>query len=323
MKTLITLSILLVLSITTNATTCTSLGNGLWENPATWSCGVVPSAGDTIIIAATDTVTLNTTNVYAGSPMVIIVDGYFLFNSPGAKLHLPCGSKIIVNATGTIASSGVGTPSHNIKICDQLVWEGPDGDVTGPIILSDPIPLASYFLSAEANYDLNRELNIQWTVEGENNCSHYEIDFTEDGTTWLPLITKDAKNLTGAVSYTIKEKLAFISQDIIIKITVVDNDGKKQELTRISVQNTGSDVKIFPNPITPGNPLNIVLNQFSDELAVIQIHSLDGKLMMSQEIDLKKMPQTVQLTTGDLETGVFILSVVGLNERFSKRIVIR
>ena len=52
MKTLLTLILSTFLfSLTVNATICTSLSDGAWENPTTWSCGVVPSAGDTIIIA--------------------------------------------------------------------------------------------------------------------------------------------------------------------------------------------------------------------------------------------------------------------------------
>ena len=41
------------------AATCISLSSGNWSDPATWSCGVQPSAGDSIIINGGDTVTIS------------------------------------------------------------------------------------------------------------------------------------------------------------------------------------------------------------------------------------------------------------------------
>src|SRR6187397_2064532 len=42
---------------TTILATCTSTGSGLWNNPSTWSCGVIPGPGDDVIIATGTTVT--------------------------------------------------------------------------------------------------------------------------------------------------------------------------------------------------------------------------------------------------------------------------
>ena len=41
---------------TTIWATCTSAGSGLWSNPLTWSCGVIPGPGDDVIIAVGTTV---------------------------------------------------------------------------------------------------------------------------------------------------------------------------------------------------------------------------------------------------------------------------
>ena len=135
MKSLLTIIALCLTTSFSFSATCTSLGNGIWDDPMTWSCGTVPAPGDTIIINVGDTVTLNSTEILGGSPMMIIVNGYFLFDTPSAKLHLECGSEIFVSPTGEIASSGVGIPSHNIKICGQEVWQGYDGPLIGPVLI--------------------------------------------------------------------------------------------------------------------------------------------------------------------------------------------
>ena len=74
------------------AATCTSLSSGNWTDPATWSCGVQPSAGDTIMINVGDTVTISENTDLMGIPVVIVINGVLLFDSPSAKLKLECGS---------------------------------------------------------------------------------------------------------------------------------------------------------------------------------------------------------------------------------------
>ena len=142
MKTLLTLILSTFLfSLTVNATICTSLSDGAWENPTTWSCGVVPSAGDTIIIAIGHTVSLSSNIDMTGPATTIIIDGTFLFDSPGSKLRLGCNSTVAINAGGQIASAGIGFPSHSIKICDVEVYSGTKVPLTGPVVLVGPTPL--------------------------------------------------------------------------------------------------------------------------------------------------------------------------------------
>ncbi len=49
--------------------TCTSVASGAWNDPATWSCGVVPGPADNVIIAGGTTVTID-----AGSPAPTCTD---------------------------------------------------------------------------------------------------------------------------------------------------------------------------------------------------------------------------------------------------------
>ena len=122
MKKLITLFVTSVLfSLNSNAANCNSLGNGNWNTPATWSCGSVPAGGDNITIEVGDTVSISSVTNITGAPVTIIIDGVFLFDSPSAKLRLPCGSVIIITSTGSIQSTGVGQPSHSIRICGDEV----------------------------------------------------------------------------------------------------------------------------------------------------------------------------------------------------------
>jgi hypothetical protein len=68
-----------------SAATCNSLGNGAWDNPLNWSCGVVPAPVDIINIMPGHTVTVSNNTNLTGAPVVINIYGVLLFDSPGAK----------------------------------------------------------------------------------------------------------------------------------------------------------------------------------------------------------------------------------------------
>src|SRR5438477_325531 len=61
--------LLSMIASTANAAVITSngTGGGAWSNPATWTGGTVPAAGDDVIIADGDTVTIDTNVPASGS----------------------------------------------------------------------------------------------------------------------------------------------------------------------------------------------------------------------------------------------------------------
>ncbi len=285
-----------------NAATCTSLGNGAWDNPSTWSCGLVPGSGDTITINIGHTVTISTTEVHLGAPMFLYVDGTFLFDNPGAKLHMPCGSGIIVSGTGVILSSGVGMPSHNIKICDVLVWEGPDGPVTGPVVIGhDPLPVQLVFFQGKSN---NRLVEFEWRTASELNNDYFTIEGSSDGYNWILIGDIDgAGNSTEEIDYyysynNSEEKFNYF------RLVQTDYNGEKSNSYVISIMdNNNAKLEVFPNPV---NESNFTINSpFSGVYSMVIIDDNGREVYSKNGMDNERYT----FHNVDLTSGVYIVKV--------------
>ena len=100
---------------------CTAVASGNWSTASTWSCGTVPTAGDTLIIPASRQVTINANIPYSGSHMAVIVYGTWRFDGGGAKITMPCGSaaisaqicRAVAGHIGSVASTQRRMPAYS------------------------------------------------------------------------------------------------------------------------------------------------------------------------------------------------------------------
>ena len=275
MKTLLTLILSSFLfSSVVNATVCTSLSSGAWSNPLTWSCGAVPSAGDTIIIATGHTVNISVNTNMSGAATTIIINGTLLFDSPGAKLRLGCGSSVAINLGGQIASTGVGFPSHSIKICDVEVYSGTKTPLTGPIVLTGPSPLPVelvYFTVENNDYTLD----FEWKTASENNNDYFVIEGSVDGSVWIELDSYDgAGNSLEDIVY--NEQIDNRANGhVYFRLSQVDIDGAVKVYDAIAIEiNSSLDFNVYPNPINQGALKINVQNVKVFDLSIVSLAGL-------------------------------------------------
>lgn len=276
--TLLICTTFLLSSMPSFATVCSSVMDGAWENPLTWSCGHVPLAGDTIVISVNDTVTISTNTDMTSAASVIIVEGYFLFDTPSAKLHMGCGSKIEIRPGGTIASSGVGTPSHQIKICNTEIWEGQDGELTGPLIIVGPEPLAVSLVEFNANYS-SGTLSSNWTVSGEFNNASFSIAYSHDGTNWEEIASVNSiGNHTDTKMYELTSAIRITVATSYVRLQQHDLDGQTKVLSTIVIENNSEDdIKLFPNPSKLGQTLTLQIDANTKGDLIVEIYDLLGQ----------------------------------------------
>lgn len=247
MKTLLFISVLISTSYSF-ALNCSSVGNGNWNNPLTWSCGVVPSPGDTITISVGHTVTVSLNTDLNGAPVVIFIDGILLFDSPGAKLRLECGSVIILSASGEIRDSGNGTPSHSIRICGADVWTGSDGSVFGPLVIIGA-PLSIELINFTAELDRN-QLRFNWSTANEINNDYFTIEGSSDNLNWVSLgMHLGSGNSNELVEY--EMTLSNDADNKYFRLRQTDYDGTSTLSNVISISNIiSSELSVFPNPMS-------------------------------------------------------------------------
>ncbi|MDG1331261.1 MAG: T9SS type A sorting domain-containing protein [Crocinitomicaceae bacterium] len=314
MKACIILIVISVLfSFNSLAANCTSLGNGNWNNPATWDCGVVPSAGDNITIALGDTVTLSSVTTITGAPVTINIDGVFLFDTPSAKLRLPCGSVIIISATGSIESTGNGQSSHSIRICGSKVWKGTDGKLTGPLVIGIVLPIELNYFDAEAS---GSEVDFIWQTATEKDNDYFTIEGSSDGLNWIAINRIEGAGTTQEV-----QNYSFTSpnqgQFEYFRLKQIDFDGNFSYSDVVAVQLVRDELVVYPNP-SDGNQLTI--NLPSNDSGILQILHSDGRIAHSMELGYEKV---INLSALDLKTGAYIVQVQQSSEVQIKRLVVK
>lgn len=320
MKTLIIISAILLSVFNSKAATCVSLGNGDWANPATWSCGAVPTAGDSVVIAFGHTVTITTTEILSGAPFILVVQGVFLFDKAGAKLHLPCGSMIYVEPTGSILSSGVGMPSHNIKICDKLIWEGADGVITGPIILTGPTPLPVEFIGSELK-NFGGSWMLVWQVASEQNNDYFQIEYSLDAISWEVIgEVSSLGNHNELTDYNF-DLGRLHPGDNFVRLSQKDKNGELEHLQVLSTK-LEANIEVYPNPANNNSKVTVDLSEINKE-AKIFITSVDGRILETMEYNPVSSPDLIQISTSNLNSGTYIIIVSSTNNSRSIPLVIR
>lgn len=302
MKSLLLIFALVLTNLNSIAATCVSLGNGDWDDPLTWSCGTVPAPGDTIIINVGDTVTLNSTEILNGAPMYIVVNGYFLFDTPAAKLHLECGSEVFVSPTGEIASSGVGQPSHNIKICGQEVWQGFDGPVLGPAILVGPLPIELVSFDAE---QVGVMVTAIWETASEYNNDYFTLQGSIDGNMWMDLAYIDGAGTTDQTQYYTEEFDNRYQKYSYFRLRQTDYNGASSFSKAVSVKQVETaELIAFPNPMTDGL-LTVQWNPDLDHVS-ISVVDINGRIIDSK-FEIQSDSQLYN--TSSWQSGYYIIQL--------------
>ena len=158
--------------------------NGNWISPGVWSLNRVPANNDTIIIPAGFTLVI-TSNISLNN-LYIIVSGKMKLSN--GKLNIDNSSDIYVMIGGTITGGG---NNDKIKIGNTEVFRGSEPAVIGPAFADNTTGnsfesfavLPVKFLSFTAKR-IAAVTELKWTTSDEISNSHFEIQYSTDGTLW-------------------------------------------------------------------------------------------------------------------------------------------
>jgi acetyl esterase len=109
----------------------TSLATGKWNAPGTWVGGVVPGAGDNVIIAAGHTVTLDVTNAQCNDLTIMGSSAILQFAIDGTVTGITVYGNILINSGGrlrantrSVAGAANSWVEHNLTIYGNLTNNG-------------------------------------------------------------------------------------------------------------------------------------------------------------------------------------------------------
>ncbi len=304
------------------AATCVATKSDDWEDPTTWSCGRLPTCGDSVVIPALRIVTVTTQLDLSGcgSPIAINVFGTLTFNN-GKKMFLPCGSLIYVQVGGIIIGGGGGGSSNLIDICSNTAWTAGAGPVTGPSTVSSggvspglPVELL-YFTAVDAN----QKVKLNWATATETNNKEFEIQRSTDGINFEKVSVLSAQNSGNSLI-----TLYYENSDpnpyggtSYYRLKQIDKNGdfKLYPATSVTIGNKAW-VHIVPNPTSH----TLIIETGDDYLeAKIQVMNLLGEEMLNTTLSSYK--QTLDVSS--LSNGTYYILIDNGLELSRNKIVIQ
>ena len=167
------------------------------------------------------------------------------------------------------------------------------------LFAGDALPLRLLSFVAGAN---NRDVTLSWSTENEINCSHFELQFSTDGTTFKELGAVKATNLPNNNKYSFLH--AGVTNNLLYyRLKLVDNDNSVAYSAIVKVNlNSQIAIALYPNPAAAILQVKNI-NPVTDD--IVQVISNDGKLLIQQ-----KAVTNMQVKINQLNAGVYLVRLI-------------
>ncbi|HWI90414.1 MAG TPA: G8 domain-containing protein [Flavisolibacter sp.] len=309
------LSVALVLSFnfSFSAPVIKSVKDGYWNQASTWNLNRTPEVGDTIVIVAGNTITVNN-DISLNAPSFLKIYGKLAFQNNNSTLSLSSGSFVWVFSGGMIM--GGGSASQKLRLDGTSIFDGDDDPVYGPVMASvssggfaamvnaAPITLPVKFLEFTIS-KTNNDALIQWSTSQEINASMYEVQRSVNGNDWNTIAYVLATGNSSTInnySYTDNSISATVSY---YRIKEVDVDGKT---TLTSTKSIKSGITTTASNIQIAAMQKKVLLQFPQQISgnlVVRFVSRNGQVLDQQSIS----NPVGQVVLNSKLTGLYIISI--------------
>lgn len=282
MKPLYTTLLALLIATSLMAGSITSTNNGDWNDNGTWSLNRQPQNGDSIIIPADKTITLDV-NVDIDN-VVIIVAG--VLNLTNGKLRMNETSRIIVQSTGKI--TGINS-NDQIKIGSDVKFDGTKLLQTGYSFADNstgsgfiaaatlPVKFQAFYITRQGS---NSQLN--WSTSEEMHNHYYAVERSTDARNW-----KQIAVVMGAGTSTLVNKYSYTDKNIsdavvYYRIRQVDMNGIAVYSAIRFLRN--NETSVITNIYSSSNKTVIIdFNSDVKDNVSIQLINMSGQVIVHKE----------------------------------------
>jgi hypothetical protein len=180
------------------------------------------------------------------------------------------------------------------------------------------------FLSFSAD-PLESSVQLDWVTTFESNSSYFEVQRSYNGATFTPIGRVDAAgNSTTGETYRFVDN-APANGTIWYRLREVDQNGASMYSEIRSVYFNGKVPVlrgIYPNPVT-GSELNVALLMPEAGPVNLEIIDATGRSLMTMRTEAGRGENSLQLSVGDLASGVYFLKVEGGQGAGIRKFVVR
>jgi hypothetical protein len=177
---------------------------------------------------------------------------------------------------------------------------------------SHPLPVTLLRFTATVQ---GEDVLLNWTTASELNNDHFVIEKTEMNTEdWQAIGMVKGKGTTNTLNdYRFTDANAFTHNYILYRLRQVDANGATS-FSQILVlqqnhkqQTTNSKLLVYPNPVETS--FNIQFESQNDGTATLTITNLAGVSVSKESVKLIKGINTFGATTGELQKGIYLLTI--------------
>jgi hypothetical protein len=316
----------LILNFRIEAATVRAIQSGDWSDSGIWQSGLMPSAGDSVIISAGKRVEVTSTLDYSSSPLPMRFNilGELVFQT-GKKLYLPAGSYIVIQTGANITPGTGGGNSNLINIGGTIVWLASQGTLGGFIVLSGGVlPVEMMYFNAE--YTKKQTVILNWETSAEVNNDYFNVERSLEGSAYKTVgrVKGHGTSSTGFKYYF--EDMNPGKDIIYFRLKQVDFNGdfKYSQTVICRPQSKGKNILVYPNPSSDGTIL-VELNGYDTSVDVnVIIYNSKGEIIINRSIDAIPGSRKITVTQpGDeLAKGMYHLVFVIEEEIFRQPVMV-
>ncbi|MBX2932583.1 MAG: T9SS type A sorting domain-containing protein [Chitinophagaceae bacterium] len=217
------------------------------------------------------------------------------------------GTQAYTLNTGGNADFKLGGGSNTLTVDNLDIYSVAldDNEVANLYVYGNlPVELSSF--TAQLS---NRTTNLLWSSATEINTSHFDIEYSNNGSEFAKVGSVQAQgNSSTAKQYSYQHTIN--EQPIhFYRLKMVDKDGKfaYSNIVRLKVTVKFFEASVYPTVVTNAATLSITSKEKGN--ATITVTSMDGKRMLQKNIVLIEGSQTIPLHLENLTKGSYIVSI--------------
>jgi hypothetical protein len=171
----------------------------------------------------------------------------------------------------------------------------------------NPLPIELVFFNAQCS---NNSVELYWQTASEQNSYLFKIERSANGIDWESIGELDAAtNSTQALNYRFKD-VNLGAELMYYRLVQYDINGDFEYFGPIAADcnQSGSSVNLYPNPTRDNTFLEIVTE--SDQQIQLDLFESNGKLILSETIDLLSGISKIPVNLSGNSTGVYYLKLL-------------
>ncbi len=283
------------------------VGSAVTDGNGKWQITNIPAGTGYYVIFSPNLPSFNTTATPGSNPAWTTQN--LGANGTGA---IDSGSESDVDSDVTTTGASAGrTAAFNIVSGNNFpnIDAGIVNWASGNVL---PIQLVSFVAQPQ-----NNRVQLNWVVASEVNVSRYEILYSTNGTNFISIGTQPATHSSNysQMHTSPQQGLNYYR----LKIIDIDGSVSYSEIRKVNFGKAGDMVSLYPVPANAFVNITVTAGM-TGKPAIIRLFSVDGSLMLQQNITAFSQTETINVSK--LAAGKYILSMYINNETVNRQIEI-